>query len=255
MLPVSFEAPLVNPSPGGLYAITSWADTAAGDPTRWLASGVAVRTHNFGGEAAFGVWTSDWCASPGDLTAADIKDGTRPADGDPFDPITVWAYDECDLTAPSQAEVRARAQQNLRLLEPVAVEREFAARAKIDAGTAVAVTGLTAALSALESALAKTNTVGVIHASPAYAAVASQLNLLVRGGTGLLTPLGHRWCFGGGYADGLGAVLVATSPVFGWRDAVAVREAIQAETNTFAVVAERSVVVGYEKAVGAVTVQ
>lgn len=50
--PVRFEAPLVNPSPSGLYRVTQWTD----DPIpRWLASGVQVRPHNFGGEAAFGV--------------------------------------------------------------------------------------------------------------------------------------------------------------------------------------------------------
>lgn len=66
--PVRFEAPLVNPSPGGLYGVTAWSI----DETvpRWLASGVQVRPHNYGGESAFGVWAADWCDDePGDLKA------------------------------------------------------------------------------------------------------------------------------------------------------------------------------------------
>lgn len=254
MLAVNFEAPLVNPSPGGLYAVTSWTETAPSEPPRWLASGVQVRTHNYGGETAFGVWTADWCADPGDLTPGDIKTGTRPDGLDPFDPITVWAYDECDMTAPSKAEVRERAQQNLRLLEQVAVETEFAARAKIDAGTATAVADIVAAVGSLEAAFSKTNTVGFIHASPALAAPAARFGLIQRTGAGLKTPLGHSWVFGGGYDTPLGLTLVATSPTFGWRDQVAVRETHQVEVNTFLAIAERSVVVGYEHAIGAVTI-
>ena len=71
----------------------------------------------------------------------------------------------------------------------------------------------------------------------------------------LTTPAGHRWVFGGGYAaGGLGDTLVATSPIFGWRDEVALRDATKYEHNLFAAVAERSVLIGYEKNLGAATV-
>ncbi|MDF3281682.1 hypothetical protein P3L18_08275 [Gordonia sp. N1V] len=62
-------------------------------------------------------------------------------------------------------------------------------------------------------------------------------------------PLGHTWVIGGGYVDGLGKALIATSPTYGWRDEVAVRETISAENNEFIAIAERSVVVGWETAV------
>lgn len=60
--------------------------------------------------------------------------------------------------------------------------------------------------------------------------------------------------FGGGYIEGLGDTLVGTSPTFGWRDQPVLREAIEARYNQFVAVAERSVVIGYEHAVGAATI-
>ncbi|TXH21490.1 MAG: hypothetical protein E6R06_19750 [Mycobacterium sp.] len=254
LLPEFFEAPLVNPSPGGLYAATSWTETPPDEPSRFITSGVEIRPHNYGGLDSFGIWTADWCAQPDDLTDTDIKDGTRPTGLEAFDPVTVWAYDECDMTPQSQLEVQTRVQQNLRLLESVAVEREFAARAKADAGAATSVADVTAAVAALEAAFALTNTVGFIHASPALASAAAEANLLVRGGAGLRTPLGHLWVFGGGYVDGLGSTLVATSPTFGWRDQPTVRPAFETKHSTYAAIAERSVVVGYEAAVVAVKI-
>ena len=47
-------------------------------------------------------------------------------------------------------------------------------------------------------------------------------------------------------------MLIATSPVFGWRDTVQVRTVLKQDENIFAAVAERSVVVGYEKLIAAV---
>ncbi|WP_137810846.1 MULTISPECIES: hypothetical protein [Gordonia] len=243
--PVRFEAPPVNPSPQGLYYSTAWTDQA-GAP-RWLASGVQVRPHNFGGEDAFGIWGSEWCGDPGD----ELKDGVRPdPETDPFEALTVWAFDECDLTAPSQHEVRARVQQNLRLIEPVAVEREFAARLIADAPPGPEPTGIVGAVGHLEAQLARTNTIGVIHASAEWAALAASENLLIySGGSAPRTPMGHMWVFGGGYVQGLGKALVATSPLYGWRDVPEVRESIDATHNRFIAIAERSVVIGYEHAV------
>ncbi|MFV8050371.1 hypothetical protein [Mycobacterium sp. 48b] len=253
-LPVQFEAPLLNPSPQALYAATSWTETAEGEPSRFLLAGVDMWVHNFGGDAAFGVWAADWCASPDDLTEADVKDGVRPAILDTFQPITVWAYDECDLTEPSQAEVRARVAQTLRLREQIAVEREFADRLLDDAGTPTAVADIVAAVGALEAKLAVTSTLGYIHASAGLAAAASQANLVRYNGAKLTTPLGHTWVFGGGYTDGLGEALVATSPTYGWRDQAVVRETKKLEHNLFAAVAERSLVVAYEATIGAVAI-
>lgn len=249
--PIIFRAPAVNPSPGGLWNAVSWTDTAEDEPSRFL-TGVEVLTANYDGQDAAGVWGADWCAQPDDLGPDDVKDGVRAADPAPYDPITVWGFAQCDLTEQTQAETRERAVQNLRLNEQQMVEREFAARLLADAGTPTATGSLVEAVSILEAAFAKRGIVGVIHASARTVAFASFQQLLVRTGSGFTTPSGHRWVFGGGYVDGLDNKLVATSGVYGWRDQVAVRETIKAEWNQHVVIAERSVLVAYEHAFGAV---
>jgi hypothetical protein len=256
LLPVDHLMPLVNPAPNGLYASTSWVDIPADQPSRFL-GGVAVRNvGNYGGESAFGVWGQPWCGDPGD--SGELKYGTRPTDPEVFEPITVWAYDQCDLTEPSREEVRTRAQQSLRLNEQTAVERSFADRLLADTPPTISAPDIVAALGHIEAAFAKTNTLGFIHISPHLIPVAAANNLVVRSGGGgtaaLKTNLGHTWVSGGGYGEGLGNTLVATSPTYGWRDQAQVREAIDYPTNTFAVVAERSVVVAYEHAVASATV-
>ena len=69
-----------------------------------------------------------------------------------------------------------------------------------------------------------------------------------------MSPLGHTWVFGGGYVDGLENVIIATSPTYGWRDEVQLRTAIDERHNTFAAVAERTVLVGYEHLIAAVEI-
>lgn len=56
--------------------------------------------------------------------------------------------------------------------------------------------------------------------------------------------------FGGGYVDGLGKALVATSPTYGWRDDVTVRDTFAPTENEYLAIAARGVVIGYERAVG-----
>lgn len=250
---LQFDAPLANPSPTGLYAATVWEDVAG--PSRFVGAGVTIRPHNYDGDTQFGVWDADWCASLDDLGPDDLKDGERLVPTmDSFEAMVVWAYDQCDLTSPSQAEVRTRAQQVLRLHEQTAVETEFATRMLTDVAASPSVADIVAAVSALEVELAKTNTLGLIHASPAWAAYAAEAQLLVRSGTTLKTPLGHTWVFGGGYAEVLDDQLVASSPTYGWRDEVALRTTIKQEWNQFVAIAERAVLVGYEAVIAAVTI-
>lgn len=252
-LPVHFETPLVNPSPGGLYPATNWTEEGDG-PTRWLTGGVEVRGQNYSDGQASGIWGAAWCADP---VPGQLKEGERKGILDIFEPVTVWAYDECDLTAPSRAEVQARAAQILRLEEQPAVEREFAARLLLDAadvGPVQTAADVTAAIGTLEAAMAKTNTVGYFHLGTQWAAALASAHLISRTGTGWVTPMGHRLILGSGYVDGLGDTLVATSAPFGWRSSVQVREALDERHNTYAAVAERSVVVGYEAVIAAVEI-
>ncbi|TWS20209.1 hypothetical protein FK529_08825 [Tsukamurella asaccharolytica] len=253
LLPIEFDPPLLNPAPGGLYAATRFVSDSTTEVPRWLASGVLVRPRigNYGGGESVGIWDAPWC----DTTPTQRKEGERPGLLDPFTPATVWAYaDACDMTEPERSVVEARALQNLRLIEPTLVEREFAARLLIDAGTPVAAPDLVRAIGHLEGLFAKTNTLGLIHLNPELLAELAHLNLVVRDGSGFAkSPAGHTYVLGGGYVAGLGRTLVATSQTFGWRDQPVTREALEPREGEYAVIAERSVVVGYEANLGAVT--
>ncbi|MBA4025201.1 MAG: hypothetical protein C0482_22845 [Gordonia sp.] len=95
----------------------------------------------------------------------------------------------------------------------------------------------------------------MIHAGAQWAAPAAQAKLIIwQGGVAPRTPLGHTWVFGGGYVLGLVTSLVATSPTFRWRDTPEIRETIDAAHNRFLTIAERSVVIGHEHAIGVATI-
>lgn len=254
MLPVPFEVPPINPAPGGLYPHVIWTETGPDEPSRQL-NGVQIRpAGNYGGDNAFGVWDTPWCSVP--ELDGDRKEGTRPGGLDPFEPMTVWAYDQCDLTAPSRAEVQARAAQIMRLEEQVAVERGLAARLLLDAadlpGPIQTAASFKLAVGYLEGQMALTNTLGFFHAGAQW--VSQEFGLVIKSGTRWTSPLGHVWIFGGGYVDGLEDTIVATSQLFGWRDQVQIRTTIDERHNTFAAIAERTVVVGYEAVVAAVEI-
>lgn len=250
--PVYFDAPLVNPSPGGLFATTLWTEES-GAP-RWLPSGLEVRPFNYG-LSGFGVWVAPWNAAEADLTADDRKlPGDRPAPLDPFVAITTFASDACDMRQESQAEVKKRTSQAHRMLEPIAVESAFADRLLADAGTPATATDVVAAVGHLEELFADTNTVGFIHASARWASRAAQANLLIRNGSQFKTPLGHQWVFGGGYRVPLGDTLVATSQPFGWRTQPVLKDGIPQTFDEYQAIVERSLLIAYEASVGAVTV-
>lgn len=220
--------------------------------------GVYLVSH-YGLDATTSVNGSDLTGpSAGATLTPATKTGERPDDGFPFPPITVYGADECGVGPESEAEILVRAQQNIRLLEPIAVERELAERMLADAGGSIPTRStVVSGIAYLEGLLAETGTVGVIHASAEWAApiAASQL-INYQQTASLKSRLGHPFAFGGGYVDGLGTTLVATSPVFGWRDEIVVRTAIGSNPydNRFIAIAERSVVVGYEELIGAVTI-
>lgn len=246
------EVPPVNPAAIGLYAATEWLEDA---DNRWL-NGVEFRGVSYGGEEAFGLWPDDSCRTGVSPTPGQKKEGTRPDYLPPFFPVHVWAYDECDLTAPSRAEVRARVAQIIRLQDQTAVETEFANRLieDVDAlpGSVPTAVSLKKAVGYLEGELAKTNTVGYLHIAADL--VAEETGLFIGNGTVRKSPLGHTWVIGGGYVDALGDTIVATSKPYGFRLDQPVRDAIDEKVNIFAAVAERSVLIGYEAVIAAVTI-
>lgn len=250
--PVQFDAPLVNPAPNGLVAATQWVEESG--PLRWLPSGVDFRVFNYGGGTQFGVWTAPWNATESQLKPTDIKKGERPKFPDTFIAQTTYASDDCDLLKKSRDEVRVRVEQVHRLLEPIQTEKALATRMLADAGTVAPKTGIVAAVGAVEGMIAGSGTIGFIHASAELAAPAAQANLIRYNNGRLVSPLGHTWVFGGGYVSALGSKLVATSPTFGWRGSVTLRDAPSLQHNEFKAIAERSLVVGYEALIGAVNI-
>lgn len=244
--PLDYTAPLVRPSGGGLYAAATLIDRP--DPSR-LSGGVRIWPVNC--DPSFGAWPADPCADTGDLT----KTGEREAPTDPFAALVAWGYDACDPTEPEQVLID-RAENALAYGEQTLAEAALAERLRADT-TAVDVHDVVAAVSALEGALAARRLTGVIHASPRVAAYAAHFGLIVRSGSALRTPLGHAWSFGPGYADADGVTvtdLFATGTVTVWRDAPTTRTALDPYTGERVAVSERTVVAGYECAVGAVHV-
>jgi len=238
-----------------------WVKETGEGPDRFAIGGVRVRTINYGADGSSGVWNAPWCGDADPDTQ--IKNGARPSFPDIFEPIHVWAWDACDPTSQSRDYVRENATQWLQISEQNDVETAFATRLLNDAGTLPSTADFIAALGALEVAIAKTRIQAYIHASPRVAAQAAFNQVLLQDDHGQWhTPLGSMWVFGGGYDGLLDDTLVATSQPYGWRGAIALTEAMiepdhgagTASTTDFAVVAERSFAVGYEKLIGAVQV-
>jgi hypothetical protein len=239
--------PPLSPAPKGIYDTVTWLQDGT-TPLRFL-EGVTIRQSNFDLDGQFGVWGEEWCGSPDDT-----KEKDRP---DPVfidvAPITVYAYDsnQCgDLTADSREEVRARVLHVLEMSEQRAVETSLSARLKADAQTTVTAASVTEAVSILETEMAKAGMTGYIHASPKWAAYLAESRLSLSG----KSPMGHTWVFGGGYVEGLGDTLVATTGLYGWRGPLSLRDAIKHELNQYVAVAERSLLIAYEAAVAAVTI-
>lgn len=228
-----FVPDYLNPQPFGLYA----AATVLESQTR-LQFGVDWWPRNCGPS---GVWVPDVCPDPDTL---DRKTGDRPENVE-FPPATVWATDECGLFEPVDG-MRDRAVQLLRLKEPIHVE-EHTATLLLQRDTPLPpAASLVEAVGALEESLGGTlGFSGVIHARRGLAAQLAAARLVERQGTQLVTPLGNRWVFGGGYGL-LGNTMVATGPVTVMRDDVTTRTAVDHTINEQQVVAERTVVVGWE---------
>jgi hypothetical protein len=134
-----------------------------------------------------------------------------------------------------------------------------------DAGTPTAVTGsleapaagLVNALAVLEGLIGATNVGGFIHAGIQWAPVAAYALQLVRSGNQLKTPTGSIWAFGSGYVGALDNTLVATSVPYGWRNDPESRVYDTPDAGPFqdrTVVVERSVVIAFEKVLGAATI-
>jgi hypothetical protein len=247
------------PYPRGLFAHVDWVQQD-GIPRFLLNDGVIVRPRNFGGETSFGAWEAGWCADPDTIPADTLKEGVRPtfAEDRPFTHDVVFGADQNyvgNLREEERQETRDRALRALMRYEQVAAERQLAARMLADltalgiaTGTATSVVD---ALGQFEDIAAELAVGGLlIHGRPYYAVVEpSPFTASLETKVG-----GLQYVAGGGYVDGLQDVLVLTSPVLGWRGADEQNEVTKHEYNQFVAVAERSLLLGYEKIIAAVEI-
>lgn len=258
LLPVRFTPPWLDLDlPHGLYAATVWP-AGAEDRPRWLAAGLEIELLNFTHKTQVQKWTQDWCGPASEITDSKAIDREDRPDPPVFTASTAVAWDQTqcgDLSIEARSEAHARAAKILELNEQLIAEKDFATALLAADGTPGTVADLVTAIGFLEAKLLATGTTGLIHADAKLAAVAAEKNLLRADLDGTLrTPLGHRWVLGGGYVDTLGGTLVATTPVYGWQSTVVQEDTVEHTGNRYYSMAERSVVLGYERLVASVTI-
>jgi hypothetical protein len=238
-----YTPPPANPAGTGLYTAAALIDT--GEPSR-LSFGVLVDSRNCGDSW---VWPINCDTAIPDPSP---KGSDRAARLDPFTGDVVGADDDCGASVPL-AEAHERAQQLLRLQEPVRVEEQLTPKLLAAAGTPDTVTGLAAAVGALEEAVAGSGFTGVFHAAVHLLAPLTQAQLVIRQGGQLLTPAGHRWAFGAGYS-GLDDTIVSTGPVAVHQGPIVFTDGPDYPHNDRLTVAEREVLVTWECWATAVTI-
>lgn len=216
--------PIPAASPSGLYSVATLVDEER--PVVW---GVDVPAPIIGGH---GLWPE--VCKPGDRVK---KGGDSPATVR-FPGTAVWAVDDCRLVGSTDAEARGRAEETLRAVESVEVERHVAALLKERA------TSPGGDLMASESVLLAEGIRPVVHVRPSdVPSLLSARALTVQSGV-LKTVLGSAVAVGAGYETALDGVYV-TGGVTVFRNPVNVYEAVSPSTNTRMVVAERGVAVAW----------
>ncbi|MEU1550209.1 hypothetical protein [Nocardia sp. NPDC005745] len=240
-----YRPPLANPTAGGLYGAATVKDT--GEPSR-LAQGIQVETWNCGPSWVWPIACDAELPDPSPKGAQPRNDWTDLE----FTGDVVGADDNCSALV-DEEEAAQRAQQLLRLQESRRVEEELVPRLLTFAGAPTTVAGLVAAVGGLEESIAPFGFPGVLHAAPHLAAALQAAQLITRSGTYLLSPLGHRWAFGAGYA-GLAETIVATGPVVVHRGPVVMNHGPNYPKNQRLSVAEREVLVTWECWTEAVTI-
>lgn len=240
-----FRPPLANPGGGGLYAAATIRDVP---PPSRLANGIRVDTWNCGPSWVWPINCVTEIPDPSPKGAQPRTDWIQHE----FEGDIIGADDDCSALV-DQAEAEQRARQLLRLHEQVEVERKLVPRLTAMAGTPTDVTGLVAAVGALEETVAPFGFPGVFHAAPHLAAALYSAQLVRASGTYLVSPAGHRWAFGPGYAD-LDDTIIATGPTVVHRGPIEVIHGPEYPKNQRLSVAERDVVVTWECWTEAVTI-
>lgn len=236
--PVAVTLPPATPAPYGLADVATIVDQQI---DRHL-GGVEAYTPNGG---VGGLWAL------GDTDDPQGKTGPR-QDPTHVDPVVVWAADECHTVGVTQEDALARAQHTLRLREPSVVEVHTAKRLLSEvAADPDGPVGLVDAVAVMDTRLAGGGYSGVVHAHRGLIAYLEEASQIIRHGSALFTPGGHRWAFGVGYAP-LGSTLVGTGPVQIIRGPVEAHAVVDARRNMIHAVAERCSVVVYDRPLVAV---
>lgn len=249
--PLEFDARPVPPAGYGLYAAATITETGA---SRRHLGGVNIRPYNC--DEGFGTYSALMC-DPDETPA--VKAALRALPGDTFEPIVVWSADEC-ATDVTEEEALARAVQTLALNEQLLVESALGARLIADSAPAQVVESFEEGLGVLEEFLGEQGYVGYIHAARRWMPAATQYRWTNQTGALYRSPGGHGYVFGGGYASVLGDTLIATGPLYVWRDTpfqevvTTGSSPVPALNNSVYAMTERVVVAGYECAIKAVTI-
>lgn len=238
-----YRPPLANPSVVGLYAAATVLDVP--DPSR-LAHGIIVDSWNCG---TTWVWPID-CAPV--LPEPSPKGTPRAPLSGEFTGDVIGADDDCAAAVP-EPEAAARAEQLLRLQESTRVEEQLVPRLLSAAGTPATAASLVEAVGELEQSAAVHGFPGVLHAAPHLAAALVAADMVIVQGGQRLSPLGHRWAFGAGYAA-LGDTIVSTGPVVVHRSSIARTHGPDYPHNDRLSVAEREVLVTWECWADAITI-
>jgi hypothetical protein len=251
------------------YGLLSSADVLEDPPGRWQL-GIEYEPVACGGAAAL---------PPGcDMTAMAVDTGVPLVSGGP---LLIYAGFSCSPVGHLD-DAQDRAEAALIMGEQRALERAYwtgsegnrPRLADLACTTLNAVTGtagavsLRAGIAMLEDTLGdEYGGIGVIHAPRGVAVNAATLQLLRPAGFGLVTPLGTRWAFGGGYAVNTGPDGAPAAAGTAWLYAtggVTVRrgppvfyggpETLDRAENTLTVYAERLYVITHDCLCAAVLV-
>lgn len=225
--PVVYAAVPANPLGGGLYDAASVVEAM---DMRHI-GGMVLEPVN---EGTSGLWELGSAENPD-------KVGER-GDWPTFPATTVWAADGVKTVGATADGARERAEQLLRLKEPVHVEK-FVAAQLLEANAATSAATVQEQVAFLELELGKRGYPGVLHASREL--LPALKDYIVRQGQALFTPGGHRWAFGGGYGA-LGGDIVGTGAVTVVRSRLVEVGATDTRLNDYHAVAERVVAVGWE---------
>jgi hypothetical protein len=232
-----FTAPEHLPVRSWLYDAAS-VKNVVGTTAERVLEGVRVWPVNCG---PTGTWPSDPCAV---IPEGTTKGGDRPGPSDLFEPITIWAWDECGAGEDENLVTR-RALHLLDLNEAPLVESAFAVTLVANAGAAVS-TGVDPrhAMTLVAQSMRCDGVRGVIHADMPKVSHAQAQNVINDSGALTLRPFGNP--IATGCYEALGDLVIGTGPLFIWRNEPTVQFVFDYTRNIKMALAERSVLVAYE---------